>query len=67
MSMFDELKDKALDLAKEHQDTVTNVAGQAAEKIGDAVDTATGGKFSDKIDAVTGQADDQVANFLDGQ
>ena len=64
MSMFDNLKDQALNLAKEHQDVVQNVAEQAAEKVGDAVDGATGGRFADQVDAVQAQAPDQVSKLL---
>jgi len=64
MSMFDNLKDQALNLAKEHKDVVENVAGQAVEKVGDAVDAATGGKFADKVDAVQEQAPDQISKLL---
>jgi 4-alpha-glucanotransferase len=62
--MFDNLKDQALNLAKEHKDVVENVADQAAEKIGDLVDGATGGKFASQIDAVQEQAPDQVKKLL---
>ena len=64
MSMFDNLKDQALNLAKEHNDVVENVAEQAAEKIGDAVDGVTGGKFSDQVDAAQKQAPDQISKLL---
>jgi 4-alpha-glucanotransferase len=62
--MFDNLKDQALNLAKDHKDVVENVAEQAVEKVGDAVDAATGGKFADKIDAVQEQAPDQISKLL---
>ena len=64
MSMFDNLQDQALNLAKEHKDVVENVAEQATEKIGDAVDAATGGKFADQVDAVQQQAPDQISKLL---
>jgi 4-alpha-glucanotransferase len=64
MSMFDNLKDQALGLAKEHKDTVENVAEQAVEKIGDAVDSATGGKFADQVDSVQKQAPEQISKLL---
>jgi len=65
MSMFDNLKDQALNLAKEHKDVVKNVAEQAAEKIGDAVHGVTGGKFADQVDAVQKQAPEQISKLLD--
>ena len=61
---LDNLKDQALDLAKEHQDVVENVAEQAVEKIGDAVDGVTGGKFSSQVDAVQEQAPEQLSKLL---
>jgi 4-alpha-glucanotransferase len=64
MSMFDNLKDQALNLAKEHKDQVENVAEQATEKIGDLIDGATGGKFADKIDAVQEKAPEQISKLL---
>jgi MT0933-like antitoxin protein len=67
MSMFDNLGEQATNLAKEHSDVVKDAAAQAAEKVGDAVDGATGGKFSDQVDNVQGQAADQVGQFLDNE
>ena len=46
--MFDELKDQALNLAKEHKDVVADAAGQAAGKVGDQIDAATQGA-SEKV------------------
>jgi len=62
--MFDNIKDQALNLAKEHKDTVENVTEQAVEKVGDLVDGVTGHKFSGQIDAVQEQAPEQVAKLL---
>jgi len=64
MSMFDNLKDQALGLAKDHKDTVENVAEQAVEKVGDLVDNVTGHKFSSQIDAVQEQAPEQLGKLL---
>jgi hypothetical protein len=64
MSMFDNLKDQALKAAKEHADVAENVAEQAAEKIGDAVDAATGGKFASQVDAVQEKAPEQISKLL---
>jgi hypothetical protein len=67
--MFDELKDQALNLAKEqakeHKDAVADAAEQAAGKLGDAVDSATGGKFGDQIDAATQGTSEKVSGLLD--
>jgi 4-alpha-glucanotransferase len=64
MGMFDNLKDQAMNLAKDHKDTVENVAEQAAEKIGDAVDGVTGGKFASQVDAVQEKAPEQISKLL---
>jgi MT0933-like antitoxin protein len=65
MGMFDNLKDQALGLAKEHKDQVEDVAEQAVEKVGDLVDDRTGHRFSGQIDAVQDAAPGQIAKLLD--
>ena len=62
--MFDNIKDQALNLAKEHKDTVENVTEQAVEKVGDLVDGATGGRFASQVDAVQEQAPGQIGKLL---
>ncbi|HSF26888.1 MAG TPA: antitoxin [Actinomycetes bacterium] len=52
MGMFDEMKDKAAKLAREHGEKIDD----AIEKAGDVVDDKTGGKHSDKIDAAQQKA-----------
>jgi 4-alpha-glucanotransferase len=64
MSMFDNLKDQALKAAREHQDVVESAVEQAAEKLGDAVDAATGGRFAAQVDMVQEQAPEQVTKLL---
>jgi len=64
VSLFDNLKDQALQAAKEHKDVVENVAEQAVEKVGDLVDGATGGKFASQIDSVQEQAPEQITKLL---
>ena len=54
MGMFDEMKDKAGELAREHGDKIDD----AIEKAGNMVDEKTGGKHSDKIDAAQQKARD---------
>jgi len=78
MSMFDNLKDKAAELAEqakeglgeatgkakeglEHvKDNLEGISDAAIEKVGDAADSLTGGKFSDKIDTAQAKADDLI-------
>ncbi|KQX08194.1 MULTISPECIES: antitoxin [unclassified Leifsonia] len=52
------LGDKAKDFANSDQGEKASDAG--LDKAGDAADSATGGKFSDKIDAGQQAADDKV-------
>jgi hypothetical protein len=60
MGMFDELKDKAEDLAKDHKDVVEKVSDEVIERAGDAADSATKGRFSGQIDAAEQKADDAI-------
>ncbi|HEY3561745.1 MAG TPA: antitoxin [Kribbella sp.] len=46
MGMFDNMKDKAEDLASEHPDQVN----EGLDKVGDFANEKTGGKFEDQID-----------------
>ncbi|MEV7598339.1 antitoxin [Kitasatospora sp. NPDC089797] len=62
--MFESLKnlaDKATDLAREH----SGVLGQGLEKVGDAIDDRTDGKYSGQIDTGVEKAKDFLRN-LDG-
>lgn len=58
MSVFDNLGDKAKDLAGEHSDKVD----EGIERAGDAVDEKTGDKFSDQVD----QGQESAGNFVEG-
>ena len=58
MGMFDNMKDKAEDLAKEHPDQVN----EGLEKAGDFADEKTGGKFEDQIDKGQDFARDRMGN-----
>ncbi|HZX03277.1 antitoxin [Kribbella sp.] len=53
--MFDEMKDKAEELAKEHPDQVN----EGLEKAGDFANEKTGGKFGDQIEQGENYARDQ--------
>ncbi|GAA3047276.1 antitoxin [Kitasatospora sp. NPDC058063] len=62
--MFESLKnlaDKATDLAREHGDVI----GQGLDKVGDAIDDRTDGKYSGQIDTGVEKAKDFLRN-LDG-
>lgn len=60
MNMFDNLKDKAKELFGQHSDKVEELSDQGIEKAGDAADAATGGKFSDQVDAGKEAADKAI-------
>jgi hypothetical protein len=60
MSAFDELKNKASELADSAKEGLEKVSDVAIEKVGDAADALTGGKHSDKIDAAQAKADDVI-------
>ena len=62
MGLFDEIKDKAVELVQGNSDKVN----EAVEKAGDLVDEKTGGKFSDQVDAVQEKAK-EVADDMDQQ
>ena len=49
-----ELKDKAINFAKEHDDQID----QGIDKAADAADQATKGKYTDKIDGAAEKAKD---------
>ena len=60
MGLMDNARQKAQELANNNPDKVEQLSDQAIEKAGDAVDSKTGGKFSDKIDQAQQTADDRV-------
>lgn len=62
MGLFDDLKGKAQGLIHGNEQAIKD----GIEKAGDFVDSKTGGKFADKVDAVQGGASDFVDN-ADGQ
>lgn len=60
MGMFDSMKDKVQELAGQHPDKVEELSDQGIGRAGDAVDSATGGKYADKIDQGQGMADEKI-------
>ncbi|MFF7988917.1 antitoxin [Kitasatospora xanthocidica] len=64
--MFESLKnlaDKATDLAREHGDVI----GHGLDKVGDAIDDRTDGKYSGQIDTGGEKAKDFPRNLDDGR
>jgi hypothetical protein len=60
MGLFDSAKKKAEQLMRDNPDKVEELSDQAIDKAGDAVDSATDGKFSDQVDAAQQKADEVI-------
>lgn len=60
MGMFDELKNKAMDMAGDNLDKVEGLTDKVLDAAADAANAATGGKFADQIDSVKEQADGAI-------
>ena len=60
MGFLDDAKAKAEELINQNPDKVEDISDQAITKGGDALDSATGGKFSDQIDQGQQKADDAI-------
>ena len=64
MSMFENLENEALDLARQHKDVVDDLAGQATKQLGDTVDGATGNQFSGQVGSAEKDAPEEINKFL---
>lgn len=62
MGFLDSAKEKLTELAEQHPDQVESLSDQAIERGGDAVDSATGGKYADKVDQAQAKADEAVGD-----
>lgn len=62
MGFLDEAKKKVTELADQHPDKVESLSDQAIERGGDAVDSATGGRYADKVDHAQERADDAIGD-----
>ncbi|QIM21191.1 antitoxin [Phycicoccus sp. HDW14] len=60
MGFLDSAKEKLTELAEQHPDQVESLSDQAIERGGDAVDSATGGKYADKVDQAQAKADEAI-------
>jgi len=60
MGLLDSAKEKAEQLMKDNPDKVEELSDQAIDKVGDAIDSATGGKFTDAIDTAKTKADEAI-------
>jgi hypothetical protein len=62
MGMFDNIKDKAEQLAADHPDQVEKLSDQLIDRAGDAADNATGGKHVKQVDSFQEKADDAIGS-----
>ena len=62
MPGFDELKDKAQQVAEDHPDQAEKLSDQALEHGGDAADKVSGGKHSEQLDSLQEKADDKIGD-----
>jgi hypothetical protein len=60
MGIFDEIKDKVSEFVEGNPDKVEDLSDQGIDKAGDALDSATDGKFSDQVDQGQQIADDKI-------
>ncbi len=60
MGAFDNLRAKAEKVIADNPDKVEQVSDAVIDRAGDAADKATGGKYTDQIDAAKKAADDRI-------
>jgi hypothetical protein len=60
VSFFDSAKEKLQELAGDHPDQVEQLSDQAVGRGGDAVDSATGGKYAEQVDQAQVKADGAI-------
>ncbi|GGL26586.1 antitoxin [Phycicoccus endophyticus] len=60
MGFLERAKDKLSELAEQHPDTVESLSDQAIERGGDAVDSATGGRYAEQVDQAQAKADEAI-------
>lgn len=60
MGFLDDAKQKLTDLAEQHPDQVESLSDQALERGGDAVDSATGGKYAEHVDQAQAKGDEAI-------
>ncbi|MGL4177833.1 MAG: antitoxin [Dermatophilaceae bacterium] len=60
MSIFDSAKEKIQQLAEDNPDKVEQLSDQAIERGGDAIDSATGGRFAEHVDTAQAKGDEAV-------
>lgn len=60
MGTFDNIRAKAEKAIADNPDKVETVSDAVIERAGDAVDKATGGKYTDKIEAAKREADKRI-------
>ena len=60
VSEHPELREKAEKYLEEHPETVERISDQVIERGGDAVDSATGGRYAAGVDKVQRAADERI-------
>ena len=60
MGFLDDAKEKLTDLAGQHPDQVESLSDQALERGGDAVDSATGGRYAEHVDQAQLKGDEAI-------
>lgn len=60
MGFLDDAKNKISDLVNDNPDKVESLSDQGIERAGDAVDSATGGKYADQVDQAQQKADGAI-------
>jgi hypothetical protein len=60
VSFLDSAKEKLQELAGDHPDQVEQLSDQAVGRGGDAVDSATGGKYAEQVDQAQVKADGAI-------
>ena len=62
MGFLDDAKEKLTELASQHPDQVESLSDQALERGGDAVDSATGGRYAEHVDQVQARGDEAIGS-----
>jgi hypothetical protein len=62
VSFLDSAKEKLQQLAEDHPDQVEQLSDQAVERGGDAVDSATAGRYAEHVDQAQVKADGAIGS-----
>lgn len=62
MGTFDNIRAKAEKVIADNPDKVEKVSDAVIDRAGDAINKATGGKYSDKVEAAKREADKRIGH-----